>query len=858
MSNSTESQLRKFLPSGDTLSRLGLHVSRSDMKVIETLEAIHADVESICRETRRACYALGLAGGALGISRQAQRFAENEQRRIDGLSEPEHEESPQQFTHRLRRWRTAVAIRTLAVLDESTRGRVLGEISARLRANVNPENALSFFDEQGRLKEPITRDTPMDRLIDILAFTENLDALRGRLPEGVSGRDIENMRSAALEFLIRQLITEDPRLITIGSKHLKLKHFQEILKSVPGALGQGRIGGKAAGMLIADAVMESETPDFDEEFARERGINSSRLKELFNVDVNLGKNTSYFIGSALFDEIGRHNKDLSDCTTFKYHFPNGGVPPDVNEKYENLRVRILQTKMPEHIERQLKDLLKSLHGKPCIVRSSSELEDRFGAAFAGKYKSVYLANSKDFAGDFDKFLMAVKEVYASVFSPDVMAYRTEKGLIPYDEEMGVLVQLLNGEPHGKDGRFFYPPLAGVAMSHATQSWGPDPTRGAMTVVYGFGETAVNQGGRVFMFDNPASNPNLGQNKASQGEITIIDRATGEKREVDVYDLKEAGALDNKLATRVFSKREGKDLLPLVTSFINSDDRLAITLDGLSNDKDFPLMVEYIVQKLKHVLGYNVDVEFTAAHDGEKFVINLVQCRPQNIPDSFKPARKPEKVEERRVILFSNETVSCGSMKNIRYVVYVHPDCYKGDAAVNEKLTAAEVAEMRTWIRRVNSCLKKGEYIIIAPGRWGCNSPEQGVPVSFCDFSGAAGFVEVTGKEYGSSKPSFGTHFMQDVVECGMVTFAVNRDGVVGREFLDGAISKTVDFAPEIPSKFAKWLRVIDIEEAWAHHVDKPGEYRLHAAQDNTGNNGKPAYVYIAERDRDLPVVKEDF
>ena len=81
--------------------------------------------------------------------------------------------------------------------------------------------------------------------------------------------------------------------------------------------------------------------------------------------------------------------------------------------------------------------------------------------------------------------------------------------------------------------------------------GTQPASGAMSVVHGFGETAVNEGGRVIMFDNPASNPNFGQKKPSQSDITVMDCAMDEKRVVGVYDLQEAGALNRKLATRVF-------------------------------------------------------------------------------------------------------------------------------------------------------------------------------------------------------------------------------------------------------------------------------------------------------------------
>ena len=46
----------------------------------------------------------------------------------------------------------------------------------------------------------------------------------------------------------------------------------------------------------------------------------------------LVQNTSYFIGSALFDEMVRQNSELSDCTVFKHNFSGSDVPPDVNVK----------------------------------------------------------------------------------------------------------------------------------------------------------------------------------------------------------------------------------------------------------------------------------------------------------------------------------------------------------------------------------------------------------------------------------------------------------------------------------------------------------------------------------------------
>src|SRR5450756_2403429 len=106
---------------------------------------------------------------------------------------------------------------------------------------------------------------------------------------------------------------------------------------------------------------------------------------------------------------------------------------------------------------------------PIIVRSSSLLEDRLGSAFSGKYKSLFLANQ----GTKRERLLAVKdaiaEVYASVFGPDPIEYRSEKGLLDVHEEMGILLQEVVGT---KVGRYFFPSWAGVAFSNNEFRWSP--------------------------------------------------------------------------------------------------------------------------------------------------------------------------------------------------------------------------------------------------------------------------------------------------------------------------------------------------------------------------------------------------
>jgi len=70
--------------------------------------------------------------------------------------------------------------------------------------------------------------------------------------------------------------------------------------------------------------------------------------------------------------------------------------------------------------------LDELGERPLIVRSSSLLEDRIGAAFSGKYCSLFLANQGLKQKRLEAVLDAIAEVYASMFGPDPMEYRAER------------------------------------------------------------------------------------------------------------------------------------------------------------------------------------------------------------------------------------------------------------------------------------------------------------------------------------------------------------------------------------------------------------------------------------------------
>ena len=119
------------------------------------------------------------------------------------------------------------------------------------------------------------------------------------------------------------------------------------------------------------------------------------------------------------------------------------------------------------------------------------LEDSFGAAFAGKYKSLFIANQGSKKERLAELIDAIAEVYASTFGPDPIEYRREQGLLDYHEEMGILIQEVVGK---KVGDYFFPAFAGVALSNNEFRWSNriKLEDGLVRMVPGLGTRAVDR------------------------------------------------------------------------------------------------------------------------------------------------------------------------------------------------------------------------------------------------------------------------------------------------------------------------------------------------------------------------------
>src|SRR5690606_24173910 len=119
--------------------------------------------------------------------------------------------------------------------------------------------------------------------------------------------------------------------------------------------GEGKIGGKAAGMLLASKILQRHRP----------GKNGAPAG-----DVRIPE--SYFVGTDMLYEFHRLN-NLEQYMNQKYR-----QAEDIRAEYPRIVEAHMNGVFPQSMVEQLEGVLAQ-HGKqPLIVRSSSLLEDNFG------------------------------------------------------------------------------------------------------------------------------------------------------------------------------------------------------------------------------------------------------------------------------------------------------------------------------------------------------------------------------------------------------------------------------------------------------------------------------------------------
>lgn len=596
--------------------------------------------------------------------------------------------------------------------------------------------------------------------------------------------------------LIRTMISDHLAYVNIAKEWFTISDLNKIRER---KIGQGKVGGKSAGMLLAARIL-NEVGD-DELRAR------IRIPE------------SYFIGADLTYGFMSLNS-LMHWGDQKYKSEE-----QIRAEYPQLRRDFLAGEFPTDILASLQGLLEMVGNQPLIVRSSSLLEDSFGTSFAGKYESHFCPNQGTLEENLNNLAHAIKSIYASIFLPDALLYRRAKGLQDYDERMAILIQAVEGEQFG---RYFLPHVSGVAFSRNLYRWSPQIRReaGFVRLVWGLGTRAVDRVGndypRLVALSHPLLHPQDNSKDIrlySQRFVDLIDLEDNTFKTLPVKDV---------LGTRYPMLRylaqvdQGGYLASLRSRVMEGVvDNLVLTFDELFRRTPLAGLLSRIVQTLEAHYHSPVDTEFVARIVNPQTLnpdveITLLQCRPQShIKDS--EVQLPQNIPDKDIVFASQRMAPRGYIPDIDYVVFVTPEGYYSLP------TPAARAEMSQLIRRLNNLLAGEQFILVGPGRWGTSNPDLGIHIGYGDVHHTRALVELAGQEIGSApEASFGTHFFQDLVESNIYPLAIYLDdegAVFNREFFYQTPNRLRDFLAD-ETIITDCIRLIEVATYRpGHHLE---------------------------------------
>jgi hypothetical protein len=548
----------------------------------------------------------------------------------------------------------------------------------------------------------------------------------------ISSEEIDRVQQK----LLRMFIAREKRLFDLASKYLDLEDLLAIGNRM---IGTGLIGGKAAGMLVAQAIVRKADPTL-----------ASKMEPL----------DSFFVGSDVYytylvmNQAWWGRRKLSDPATFL-------VGAD------ETKISVLEGKFPRYIIEQFARMLDYFGQSPIIVRSSSLLEDAFGNAFSGKYMSIFCPNQGTPQERLTNFVDAVKSIYASTISENALTYRRSRGLLDKDEQMALLVMRVSGDVHGK---YFFPHLAGVGYSFNPYAWSAeiDPKAGFLRLVFGLGTRAVERKDdytRLVALNIPT-------NRLVKSEAGL--KKYSQKR-VDMLDLDE-NTFVSPMFYKVFHDQQAG--LPMHQFLSNGD---VISFDGVLAKTNFPSDMRRLLKLLEDAYSNPVDIEFTANFSSEnEYAINVLQCRPFQVKRDVHRLDAPAAIKEES-LLFKTEGPIIGTSIAIAIdvLVYVEPEQYGKLADRDRYMIARTIGKIN-----IHPANKGRKIAIIGPGRWGTTMPSLGIPVSFSEIDNVSIIGEIAEMHEGLVPDvSLGTHFFNDLVELDMLYFALypGKEGNVIRK-----------------------------------------------------------------------------
>ncbi|HSO27955.1 MAG TPA: PEP/pyruvate-binding domain-containing protein [Anaerolineales bacterium] len=611
-----------------------------------------------------------------------------------------------------------------------------------------------------------------------------------------SRRQMEARLEEIKVVLIRTLISDQLAYLKIAKEWFTISDLIEIRSH---KIGHGKIGGKAAGMLLAARILID--------------AGGEELASCLSIP------ESYFIGADLTYTFMSMN-GLMHWGDQKYK-----KEEQIRSDYPRIVEDFLAGEFPTDIIERFRALLEQVGPRPVIVRSSSLLEDNFGTSFAGKYESHFCPNQGEPEENLANLLVAIKKIYASILNPDALLYRRAKGLQDYDERMALLIQVVQGEQFGD---YYLPHAAGVAFSRNMYRWSPQIRRedGFLRIVWGLGTRAVDRVGndypRLAALSHPLLQPESSTKAIRRYSQQYVDLIDLKKNELTTLTVEEALTPRYPVLRYIAQLDAGGYLVPLRSLLMNGDkSQLVLTFNELFSRTKLADHMRLMLKTLEKHYHAPVDTEFTIQIINPGAVqpdveISLLQCRPQShLAES--DAQFPPNLKTQDIVFSTTRMAPRGRVRDIRHVVFVSPEGYYAlpNASIRAELGAA--------IGRLNAALQSVNFICVGPGRWGTSNPDLGVKIGFGEIYHTRALIELSGEGIGPApEASFGTHFFQDLVEANIYPLAINlddEDTIFNYDFFYKSPNRLLQILPG-ERNFAGVLRLIDVTSFRPfHHLE---------------------------------------
>lgn len=251
---------------------------------------------------------------------------------------------------------------------------------------------------------------------------------------------------------------------------------------------------------------------------------------------------------------------------------------------KKIRDMIIEQELPKDLEQEIRDAFTTMSGGQDIavaVRSSATAEDLPDASFAGQQETFLNIRG------IDNILIAIKEVFASLYNDRAIAYRVHKGFEHAGVALSAGVQRMVRSETG---------TSGVMFTIDTESGFDDVV--FITASYGLGEMVV-QG---------AVNPDefyISKSLLNNGKPAVIRRNLGSKQQKMVY-------------ADAFSAGKSVKIVPVEKAERNQF--------SLSNDELTELAKQALI--IEQHYGHAMDIEW--AKDGDNGKLYIVQARPETV------------------------------------------------------------------------------------------------------------------------------------------------------------------------------------------------------------------------------------